>query len=89
MKSRFVFLLAFLPLLLSLAPDKTGRFNENDLGQTLEALHADLRSDYIKRVASNERFNDHRTIPSTLLTPCSRSPANTNHLLPTVFLTTV
>ncbi len=58
MKSRFVFLLAFLPLLLSLAPDKAGRFNENDLGQTLEALHADLRSDYIKRVASNERFND-------------------------------
>lgn len=45
-------------MLFSASPAKNAKFNENDLGQTLEALHADLRTDYVSRVASSQRFEE-------------------------------
>ncbi|MBO4475811.1 MAG: mechanosensitive ion channel family protein [Bacteroidales bacterium] len=58
MATRLKYLLALLPALLLFVPSRAERINENDLGHTLEALHTDLREDYVKRVSSNKRFDD-------------------------------
>ena len=59
MKIRLLCLLAVLPALFFFsAPASADEVNENELGGTLRALSADLRKDYIRRVASSKSFDD-------------------------------
>lgn len=51
------YLLALLCAVLIHIPSQAQEINGNDLGRTLEALHADLRKDYDKRVAANKMFD--------------------------------